>query len=191
MEERKNWFALMQSGVYIAYVDRMALYDPSAIGVYNKGFRLSNTGEIIPIENEIVEAGMTILTMIDVDKRGYSFSIKNKNLIKEIVEILYNHISACIELKNRSPLDEYPVPLEDLIDMENFMMKVLKANPKLLVEEFSQSLEYRLRSSTMSSMFDRPTVTAKTTDEDKYRRVTTSGSNPYGDLDIDDLLNDI
>lgn len=191
MEERKNWFALMQSGVYIAYVDRMALYDPSAIGVYNKGFRLSNTGEIIPIENEIVEAGMTILTMIDVDKRGYSFSIKNKNLIKEIVEILYNHISACIELKNRSPLDEYPVPLEDLIDMENFMMKVLKANPKLLVEEFSQSLEYRLRSSTMSSMFDRPTVTAKATDEDKYRRVTTSGSNPYGDLDIDDLLNDI
>ena len=187
----KNWFQMMETGIYDVFVDRMALYDATADEQYVKGYKLSNTGVLVTEEDEIVLASITILTMIEIDKKGYRFSIRNKALTKEIVEIIYNHITLCIKSKSMNPLGEYPVPLEDLVDMETFMMKVIEANPKLLVDSFTETLEYRLKSSKMMSRFDRiGDTTAKENPKDVYRRVTKKNS-IYGDIDIDDILNDV
>ena len=189
--KEKNWFQIMQTGIYDVFVDSMALYDASADSQYVKGYKLSNHGTLVTEDEEIILASITILTMIEIDKKGYRFSIKNKNLIKEIVEIIYNHITVCMKVKSLNPLGEYPVPLEDLIDMETFMMKVIEANPKLLVDSFAETLEYRLKSSKMMTRFDRiGDTTAKENPKDAYRRVTKKNS-LYGDINIDDILNDI
>ena len=194
MNEVKNWFQMMQTGVYKVMVDRTALYTPEAVDLYQQSILLSNEGTLVPVKDEIVLSAITILGMIDIDKRGYSFSLVNNAMAKEIVEILYNHISACIEIKNRNPLGEYPVPFDDLVSMEIFMLKVLKSNPKLLVDEFTACLEQRLQSSSMISMFDAPSkAVAKDNPEDVFRRVTTSNtSGHFGALgiNIDDILND-
>ena len=35
--KEKNWFQMMQTGIYDVFVDRMALYDASADSQYVKG----------------------------------------------------------------------------------------------------------------------------------------------------------
>lgn len=194
MSNTKNWFHMMETGIYLVLIDRTALYTPGASDLYQETILLSNDGKLVQVKDDIVRASLTILGMIDVDKRGYPFSLVNNHMAKEIVEILYNHITACIEYKNKSALNEYPVPLEDLVDMEIFMIKVLKSNPKLLIEEFGNSLEYRLNTSSMTSMFDSPTkALAKDSKEDVFRRVTTKNHGHFGllGIDIDDILNDV
>ena len=190
MLEKKNWFEMMQTGVYIVEVDRTALYDKSAIDNYRRSVYLTNDGDRVESKNDIIQVGITILAMIDIDKRGYPFIIRNKSLIKEIVEIIYNHISVCMEVRDADILRQYPVPIEDLIEMEEFMMKVLQTNPKLLVEDFMQSVTYRLKTVGMGSMFEKPNISASDNETDKYRRVT-DGKGHYGGIDISDLLNDI
>ena len=97
-----NYYKMMKTGLYRVIVDRMALYDKSNSKSYIYSTYITNDGELAtinPEEPEIVESAISILGMIEIHKKGYPIGIVNISNIKEIVEIIYNHISACIEVK--------------------------------------------------------------------------------------------
>lgn len=185
-----NYFEAMNSGLYRVTVPRMALYDPSAAHRYIKSTVLNNEGEIVTIEDEYIDAAINIFTMVEIDKKGYPILINRPTMIKEIVEIIYGHISKCIELKNQDILGKYPVPVEDLMDLEEFMVNIVSHNPSTLVEQFKDTMMSRMKNEGMHSMFeeDDNMLVEKNREADAFRRVTDVS---FDDLNISDLLNTI
>lgn len=187
-----NYYKMMKTGLYRVIVDRMALYDKSNSKSYVYSTYITNDGELAtinPEEPEIVESAISILGMIEIHKKGYPIGIVNISNIKEIVEIIYNHISACIEVKNDSIYQEFTVDVDDLIDMEEFMLSIIEANPETIKEHFKDDLIRDMKSAGLISMFDSPMVVEeKENDVDAFRRITRSNSM---DLSISDLINTI
>lgn len=187
-----NYYKMMRTGLYRVVIDRMALYDKSNAKSYIYSTYITNDGEMAtvnPEEPEIVESAISILGMIEIHKKGYPISIVNVSNIKEIVEIIYNHISACIEVKNNSIYQEFTVDVNDLIDMEEFMLSIIEANPETIREHFKSELIKDMKSAGLISIFDSPMVINDTENElDAYRRITRNNSM---DLSISDLINTI
>lgn len=183
----RNYFHEMSSGLYNIKVARVALYHESASNDYIKTRVMNDYGEMITLEDEYISTAITILTMIEIYKKGYPIEISNPKKIKEITEILYGHIGLCVDIKNDDPLGRYPVPEMDLIDMEEFMVAIVENNPSTLMAQFADDLRSRLKVTGMVSMFeDDVEIVATKNDVDKYRRVTDVR---VGDLSISDLLN--
>lgn len=185
-----NYYKRMKSGLYTVFIDRMALYDKNNSGSYVYSTYLSNDGELIPQrdnESEVIETGLSILGMIEVHKKGYSIGIKNISNIKEIVDTIYNHISACIEVKRNNIFQKFTVDENDLIDMEEFMLSIIEANPLTINELFKDEMIKEMSNSGLLSMFsDDSIVEEKNSELDAFRRV--SHANDI-DLSMSDLLN--
>lgn len=187
-----NYYKRMKSGLYIVYVDRMALYHKDNSNSYIYSTYINNEGELITQsenEAEIIETGLNILGMIEVHKKGYSIAIRNISNIKEIIDTIYNHISACIEAKRNNMFQEFTVDVNDLIDMEEFMLSILEANPETVKELFKEDLIKEMSSGGLMSMFsDDNIVETKHSELDVFRRV----SKPIDfDISMSDLLNTI
>ena len=183
-----NYYELMTSSLYNVIIPGTALYDKSAADICLKPTMMNNHGEMVTVEEEMIRSAISILAMIDIDKRGYRIAIINKSLIPEIVDTIYNHITKCIDLKMANPLGEFPVPEEDLLDMERFMLKVIEANPGTLVTAYSEKLIERSKVAGMRSRFDDITVTGmnKIANTDKFRRVSHSD---IDSISFSDILN--
>ena len=184
-----NYYKRMKSGLYIVYIDRMALYDKDNSGSYIYSTFISNDGEMITQsenEPEVIETGLSILGMIAVHKKGYSIAIKNLSNIKEIIDTIYNHISACIEAKRNNMFQEFTVDVNDLIDMEDFMLSILEANPETVKELFKEDLIKEMSSGGLMSMFsDDNIVETKHNELDIFRRVSKPAE---FDISMSDLL---
>lgn len=184
-----NYYKRMKSGLYIVYIDRMALYDKDNSGSYIYSTFISNDGEMITQsenEPEVIETGLSILGMIAVHKKGYSIAIKNISNIKEIIDTIYNHISACIEAKRNNMFQEFTVDVNDLIDMEEFMLSILEANPETVKELFKEDLIKEMSSGGLMSMFsDDNIVETKHNELDIFRRVSKPAE---FDISMSDLL---
>ncbi len=184
-----NYYKRMKSGLYIVYIDRMALYDKDNSGSYIYSTFISNDGEMITQsenEPEVIETGLSILGMIAVHKKGYSIAIKNISNIKEIIDTIYNHISACIEAKRNNMFQEFTVDVNDLIDMEDFMLSILEANPETVKELFKEDLIKEMSSGGLMSMFsDDNIVETKHNELDIFRRVSKPAE---FDISMSDLL---
>ena len=184
-----NYYKRMKSGLYIVYIDRMALYDKDNSGSYIYSTFISNDGEMITQsenEPEVIETGLGILGMIAVHKKGYSIAIKNISNIKEIIDTIYNHISACIEAKRNNMFQEFTVDVNDLIDMEDFMLSILEANPETVKELFKEDLIKEMSSGGLMSMFsDDNIVETKHNELDIFRRVSKPAE---FDISMSDLL---
>lgn len=184
-----NYYKRMKSGLYIVYIDRMALYDKDNSGSYIYSTFISNDGEMITQsenEPEVIETGLSILGMITVHKKGYSIAIKNISNIKEIIDTIYNHISACIEAKRNNMFQEFTVDVNDLIDMEDFMLSILEANPETVKELFKEDLIKEMSSGGLMSMFsDDNIVETKHNELDIFRRVSKPAE---FDISMSDLL---
>ena len=91
--------------------------------------------------------------------------------------------------KNDSIYQEFTVDVDDLIDMEEFMLSIIEANPETIKEHFKDDLIKDMKSAGLISMFDSPMVVEeKENDIDAFRRITRSNSM---DLSISDLINTI
>lgn len=184
-----NYYKRMKSGLYIVYIDRMALYDKDNSGSYIYSTFISNDGVMITQsenEPEVIETGLSILGMIAVHKKGYSIAIKNISNIKEIIDTIYNHISACIEAKRNNMFQEFTVDVNDLIDMEDFMLSILEANPETVKELFKEDLIKEMSSGGLMSMFsDDNIVETKHNELDIFRRVSKPAE---FDISMSDLL---
>ena len=184
-----NYYKRMKSGLYIVYIDRMALYDKDNSGSYIYSTFISNDGEMITQsenEPEVIETGLSILGMIAVHKKGYSIAIKNISNIKEIIDTIYNHISACIVAKRNNMFQEFTVDVNDLIDMEDFMLSILEANPETVKELFKEDLIKEMSSGGLMSMFsDDNIVETKHNELDIFRRVSKPAE---FDISMSDLL---
>ncbi len=184
-----NYYKRMKSGLYIVYIDRMALYDKDNSSSYIYSTFISNDGEMITQsenEPEVIETGLSILGMIAVHKKGYSIAIKNISNIKEIIDTIYNHISACIEAKRNNMFQEFTVDVNDLIDMEDFMLSILEANPETVKELFKEDLIKEMSSGGLMSMFsDDNIVETKHNELDIFRRVSKPAE---FDISMSDLL---
>lgn len=184
-----NYYKRMKSGLYIVYIDRMALYDKDNGNSYIYSTFISNDGEMITQsenEPEVIETGLSILGMIAVHKKGYSIAIKNISNIKEIIDTIYNHISACIEAKRNNMFQEFTVDVNDLIDMEEFMLSILEANPETVKELFKEDLIKEMSSGGLMSMFsDDNIVETKHNELDIFRRVSKPAE---FDISMSDLL---
>lgn len=185
-----NYYKRMKSGLYTVTLDRMALYDKDNGGSYVYSTYISNEGELVTLsenEAEIIETGLSILGMIEVHKKGYSLGIKNVKNIKEIVDTIYNHITACIEAKRNSMYQEFTVDINDLIDMEEFMLSILEANPNTVKELFKDDLIKEMSSGGLMSMFAEDSIVeTKDNELEVFRRV----SKPVEfNLSMSDLLN--
>ena len=185
-----NYYKRMKSGLYTVTLDRMALYDKDNGGSYVYSTYISNEGELVTLsenEAEIIETGLSILGMIEVHKKGYSLGIKNVKNIKEIVDTIYNHITACIEAKRNSMYQEFTVDVNDLIDMEEFMLSILEANPNTVKELFKDDLIKEMSSGGLMSMFAEDSIVeTKDNELEVFRRV----SRPTDvNISMSDLLN--
>lgn len=182
-----NYYDAMTSGLYKVTVPRMALYDASAANKYIKSTSITNTGELVTVEDEYLDTAITILTMIEVWKKGYPIMIQNPKMIKEIVEIVYGHITVCIDAKHKDILGRHAVPVEDLMDMEEFMIAIVEHHPANLVDQFRDSLASRMTNVGMKSMFeDDDVAVAKNNEVDAFRRVTDVD---IANIQMSDLLN--
>lgn len=185
-----NYYKRMKSGLYTVTLDRMALYDKDNGGSYVYSTYISNEGELVTLsenEAEIIETGLSILGMIEVHKKGYSLGIKNVKNIKEIVDTIYNHITACIEAKRNSMYQEFTVDINDLIDMEEFMLSILEANPNTVKELFKDDLIKEMSSGGLMSMFAEDSIVeTKDNELDVFRRVSKPAE---FNLSMSDLLN--
>lgn len=185
-----NYYKRMKSGLYTVTLDRMALYDKDNGGSYVYSTYISNEGELVTLsenEAEIIETGLSILGMIEVHKKGYSLGIKNVKNIKEIVDTIYNHITACIEAKRNSMYQEFTVDVNDLIDMEEFMLSILEANPNTVKELFKDDLIKEMSSGGLMSMFAEDSIVeTKDNELDVFRRVSKPAE---FNLSMSDLLN--
>ncbi len=191
MAKIPNYYKMMKSGLYRVVVDRMALFDKSNAHRYIYPTGINHDGELVTITNEpeFVETAISILGMIVIHKKGYPIDIRNINNIKEIVEIIYNHISACIEVKRNNPLQEFTVNVDDLVDMEEFMISILEANPITMRELCSQEFLTDMKRVGLISMFDEPTLPTEEetkTEVDVFRRITRMVD---VDITMDELLN--
>lgn len=184
-----NYYKRMKSGLYIVYIDRMALYDKDNGNSYVYSTYINNEGEMVTQgenEPEVIETGLSILGMIAVHKKGYSIAIKNISNIKEIIDTIYNHISACIEAKRNNMFQEFTVDVNDLIDMEDFMLSILEANPETVKELFKEDLIKEMSSGGLMSMFsDDSIVETKHSELDVFRRVSKPAE---FDISMSDLL---
>ncbi len=185
-----NYYKRMKSGLYTVTLDRMALYDKDNGGSYVYSTYISNEGELVTLnenEAEIIETGLSILGMIAVHKKGYSLGIKNVKNIKEIVDTIYNHITACIEAKRNSMYQEFTVDVNDLIDMEEFMLSILEANPNTVKELFKDDLIKDMKSGGLMSIFSEDSIIeTKDNELEVFRRV----SRPTDvNISMSDLLN--
>jgi hypothetical protein len=185
-----NYYKRMKSGLYIVYLDRMALYDKNNSGNYVYSTYINNEGEMITMDankSEYIETGLSILGMIEVHKKGYSIGIKNISNIKEIVETIYNHITACIEAKRNNVFQQFTVDVNDLIDMEEFMLSILEANPIMVQELFKDELVKEMLSGGLMSIFSEDSVVEVRENElDVFRRVSKPADI---DISMTDLLN--
>lgn len=184
-----NYYKRMKSGLYIVYIDRMALYDKNNGNSYVYSTYINNEGEMVTQgenEAEIIETGLSILGMIEVHKKGYSIAIKNISNIKEIIDTIYNHISACIEAKRNNMFQQFTVDVNDLIEMEEFMLSILEANPETVKELFKEDLIKEMSSGGLMSMFsDDSIVETKHSELDIFRRVSKPAE---FDISMSDLL---
>lgn len=185
-----NYYKRMKSGLYTVVIDRMALFDKDNSGSYIYSTFVSNDGEMITLdenEAEFIETGLSILGMIAVHKKGYSIGIKNLSNIKEIVETIYNHISACIEAKRNSIYQEFTVDVNDLIDMEEFMLSILEANPNTVNDLFKEELIKEMTSGGLMSIFSEDSIVeTKENELDVFRRVSKPAE---FNISMSDLLN--
>lgn len=185
-----NYYKQMQSGLYIVDVDRMALYDKNNAGSYIYSTYISNEGELVTMsenESEIIETALSILGMIAVHKKGYSIAIRNISNIKEIVDTIYNHITACITVKRNSIFQEFTVDVNELIEMEEFMISILEANPETVKDLFKDELIKDMLSGGLVSMFSNDTlVETKENEVDVFRRVSKPAE---FNLSMSELLN--
>lgn len=187
---RINYYKRMKSGLYSVCIDRMALYDKNNTSSYIYSTYISNDGELVTMsenECEIIETGLSILGMIEVHKKGYSIEIRNIRNIKEIVDTIYNHITACIDAKRNSIFQAFTVDVNDLIDMEEFMVSILEANPETVKELFRDELVKDMLKGGLVSMFETDTlVETKDNEADAFRRVSRPADYSFS---MSELLN--
>jgi len=132
LPEDTNFYECMRTGVYKTVVARMALIDPSDESEYLLDCRMGRDGKIVPVHDNDVSAMLTIIQMMKIHNKGYPIAISNPGSIREIVEIIYSHISKCIEVRDTHIFGELPVDKNDLIEMESFMIDILKYNHRMV-----------------------------------------------------------
>lgn len=186
MSKKINYFEIMENSLYNVIVPRTALYDKSAADMCIKPTVIDNEGNLVTIEEEMVRSAVSILAMIEMDKKGYRIALVNKKLVSEIVDTVYNHITVCLDVKRSNPFSEYTVPEEDLIDMENFMLKIIDANPGTLVLDYTDKMLTRSKKLGMRSRFDDPIEVHNNLDKEspseKFKRVSTDDNISYSDI---------
>lgn len=180
-----NYFKAMQTGLYDVFVDRTSLVTPTGMDSFVYTSKIGNDGSTVYVDEDIVKASINILTMIDIHDRGYSIQIKNKKFINEIIEVIYNHITACIEAKNNSIDNVFPVNVDDLVKMERFMLDVIKSNPITIKDTLLG--DKAVKEKRLVSMFAESDVnTEETVVHEQFRRIGLSRDD---DFSMEDLLN--
>lgn len=153
-----NYFEMMQTGVYRCTIDRMSLYDGDET-VVRYSETLNNDGVLEVSKSENIITAISIVDMIKIINKGYSVIIHNKEKIKEIFEITFNHITACLDAKNSDLYGKYSVPDSDLKDMEDFLIEIFRANKVNLANLIKEEYLTSVKSSGMFNKFSMNTNT--------------------------------
>lgn len=189
-KKQRNYFQEMKSGLYDVITNKMALYTASTADQYIKPRLLANTGKMVTVEENYGILSINILAMIDITNRGYPIELVDKTMVREIVDIISGHLETCAEVQRNDAFDRLPVPKEDLVLMEEFMLEVLEKNVDILSNEYIKMAKSRLSRSGMLSRYSKPRKeqeVVETVDIDRLRKFTKSD---VSDLDFESLLND-
>lgn len=176
----------MISSLYNVVVDSMSLLSTNDISIYMEPKGINAMGDVFKPEEDNVHTSITIVEMININKKGYPIMICNREMIGEIITTIYGHITNCLILKRMDIAERYPVPESDLLDMELFMLDIIRVN-HVVVQESNLVKEQVQGMATRSRYGNYGGAKAGEVDVSSFRRITSGNV----DIDINDILNSI
>ena len=182
LPEGTNYYECMNSALYNVTVDSMALVNSGDADNYVMPTRITMSGKKEVIESRPISVAINILDMISIHKKNYPIIIANSRGIKEIVEIIYGHITKCIEAKERSIFNAFTVSITDLLEMEDFMIDIMKANHDIIKNTVADEIEEDMSSMYNGVVTSTDDANAKNELIEKFRRI--GNSNVVSDISL-------